>query len=54
MNLKGRDFISTQDWSKEELITALDKSAELKQKFKDGIPHRELQDKTLASSKNEE
>lgn len=46
MNLKGRDFISTQDWSKEELIVALDKSAELKQKFKDGIPHRELQDKT--------
>jgi len=46
MNLKGRDFISTQDWSKEELIAALDKSTELKQKIKDGIAHRECQDKT--------
>lgn len=46
MNLKGRDFISTQDWTKEELEAALDKSIELKQKFKNGIPHRELPDKT--------
>ena len=46
MDLKGRDFISTQDWSKEELIAALDKSAELKQKFKNSIAHRECPDKT--------
>lgn len=46
MNLKGRDFISTQDWTKEELIHALDKTEELKHKFKNGVPHRELPDKT--------
>jgi len=46
MDLKGRDFISTQDWSKAELEWALQKSAELKDKFKKGIPHRELPDKT--------
>jgi len=47
MNLKGRDFISTQDWTKEELEMALDKAEELKQKFKNGISHRELPDKTV-------
>jgi len=46
MDLKGRDFISTQDWTKEELEVALKKAAELKEKFKNGIPHRELSDKT--------
>ena len=46
MNLKGRDFISTQDWSKEELEFTLAKSIELKDKFKNSIPHRELPDKT--------
>lgn len=46
MNLKGRDFISTQDWTKEELEVALDKADELKLKFKNGIAHRELPDKT--------
>ncbi|HGY55082.1 MAG TPA: ornithine carbamoyltransferase [Caldithrix abyssi] len=46
MNLKGRDFISTQDWKKEELLYALDKADELKRKFKNGEPHRELADKT--------
>lgn len=46
MDLRGRDFISTQDWSKAELEQALQKSAELKDKFKKGIPHRELPDKT--------
>jgi ornithine carbamoyltransferase len=47
MNLKGRDFISTQDWTKKELLSALDKAADLKKKFKQGIPHRELPDKTV-------
>jgi len=46
MNLKGRDFISTQDWTKEELIYALEKAEELKAKFKNGESHRELPDKT--------
>ncbi len=46
MNLKGRDFISTQDWKKEEIEFVLKKAADLKHKFKNGIPHRELPDKT--------
>jgi len=46
MDLRGRDFISTQDWTTDELLAALDKSSELKQKFKNGISHRELPDKT--------
>jgi N-acetylornithine carbamoyltransferase len=46
MNLKGRDFISTQDWNIEELEAALDKAVDLKNKFKNGIAHRELPDKT--------
>lgn len=46
MDLKGRDFISTQDWSRDELLFALDKATELKGKFKQGVPHRELPDKT--------
>lgn len=46
MNLKGRDFVSTQDWTKEELVVALDKAEELKNKFKNSVPHREIPDKT--------
>ena len=45
--LKGRDFISTADWSVDELGTALDVSAELKALFASGRPHRLLPDKTL-------
>lgn len=45
--LMGRDFISTADWTKEELGRALDVSAELKAAFKAGRPHRLLPDKTL-------
>ncbi len=46
-SLKGRDYISTQDWSNAEIDIALDVATDLKQKFKDGIPHRYLQDKTI-------
>ncbi len=46
-NLKGRDFISTQDWSRQELQFALDTAADLKRKFKVGEPTRYLQDRTL-------
>ncbi len=45
-SLKGKDYISTQDWSVDELELLLEKSAELKQMFKQGIPHRFLPDKT--------
>jgi ornithine carbamoyltransferase len=45
--LANKDFISTADWSIEELGAALDAAAELKKSFKEGRPHRLLEDKTL-------
>ncbi len=45
--LKGRDFISTQDWSDEEIELALRTARELKFMFKNNIPHRYLPDKTI-------
>ncbi len=47
MNLKGRDWITTQEWSVEEIQHLLDRSTELKRQFKAGEPHRLLADKTL-------
>jgi ornithine carbamoyltransferase len=46
-SLSGRDFISTADWSVNELEIALDVAAELKDAFKSGDAHRLLEDKTL-------
>jgi ornithine carbamoyltransferase len=46
-SLAGRDYISTADWSTEELDEALDLSVELKRKFDAGEPHRLLQDRTF-------
>jgi ornithine carbamoyltransferase len=46
-DLTGRDFISTADWTVEELGAALDLSRELKEAFRNGEPHRLLVDKTL-------
>jgi ornithine carbamoyltransferase len=45
--LTGRDFISTADWSVEELGIALDAARELKDSFEAGESHRLLADKTL-------
>ncbi|CAN5589367.1 ornithine carbamoyltransferase [soil metagenome] len=45
--LSGRDFISTADWSVDELGVALDVARELKSGFEEGRPHRLLPDKTL-------
>ena len=45
--LKGKDYISTQDWSDDEIDVALETAAELKDKFKHDIPHRYLADKTI-------
>lgn len=45
--LKGRDYITTQEWGVEELQTLLDVSLKLKQERKSGIPHRLLVDKTV-------
>ena len=46
-SLAGKDYISTADWSVEQLSEALDVAAELKAAFKHGEPHRLLPDKTL-------
>jgi ornithine carbamoyltransferase len=46
-DLGGKDYISTADWSVEELGVALDVAGELKAKFKAGESHRLLPDKTL-------
>jgi len=46
-NLRGKDLITTQEWSREELDTAIELAEELKEKQKRGIPHRLLEGKTL-------
>jgi N-acetylornithine carbamoyltransferase len=46
-SLKGKHYISTQDWSDVEIELALEKSAELKFMFRNNIPHRFLPDKTV-------
>jgi N-acetylornithine carbamoyltransferase len=45
--LKGRDFLSTQDWSVDELETLFWLAARLKADRKAGVPTRLLEDKTL-------
>jgi len=45
--LRGKDWIETVDWSKEELETVLEVAKYLKIKFALGEEHRLLQDKTL-------
>ncbi len=46
--LRGRDFISDLDFSKEEVETVLDVAWDLKRKRALGVPHAYLRDKTLA------
>jgi ornithine carbamoyltransferase len=45
--LYGRDFITTQEWSKDEIEEALRLAVDLKNKKRQGIPHRLLTDKTV-------
>jgi len=47
MNLKGKDYISTQDWTDDEIEYLLKIASDLKYKFKMGVPTRILQDKTI-------
>ena len=47
MNLRGRDYIATQDWTTDELQYLIDRAGELKRQFKAGEPHRHLPDKTI-------
>ncbi len=47
-DLRGRDLISTQDWSKEEIETLLDVAWDLKRRRAMGEAHALLRDKVLA------
>jgi N-acetylornithine carbamoyltransferase len=47
-DLRGRDMITTQEWTKEEIDTVLDVALELKRKRALGQPHAYLRDKVLA------
>ena len=43
----GRDWITTEEWSGDELDVVLDVSSELKRKFRGRVPHRCLSDQTI-------
>ncbi len=45
--LRGKDLITFQDWTKQEIDMVLDVAQDLKRRFALGDPHRLLQDKTL-------
>jgi ornithine carbamoyltransferase len=47
-NLRGRDLIDLQEWTKEEVDTILDVAFELKRDRALGIPHPLLRDRVLA------
>jgi N-acetylornithine carbamoyltransferase len=46
--LRGRDMITTQEWTKEEIDTVMEVSQDLKRKRALGIPHAYLRDRVLA------
>ncbi len=48
MNLKGRDFLTLKDFTKEEINYLLDLSAEYKDKKKKGILHDDFRGKNIA------
>src|SRR5687768_18192219 len=47
-DLRGRDLITTQEWTKEEIDTVLDVALDLKRKRALGESHAYLRDKVLA------
>lgn len=47
-DLRGRDMITTQEWTKEEIDTVLEVALDLKRKRALGEPHAYLRDKVLA------
>jgi len=47
MDLRGRDWIVTQDWGTGEIQHLIDRASELKERFAAGEPHRLLPDKTV-------
>ena len=46
-HFKGRDWITTEEWSDPELDVMLDVASDLKRNFKGRIPHRHLPDQTI-------
>ena len=44
---KGRDWITTEEWTDGELEVMLDVAGDLKRKFKSRVPHRYLPDQTI-------
>jgi N-acetylornithine carbamoyltransferase len=46
--LRGRDMITTQEWTKEEIDTIIDVALDLKRKRALGVSHAYLRDKVLA------
>ena len=46
-NFRNKHFITTNDWTKQELDTVFDVAFDLKRRFAVGEPHRYLPDKTL-------
>ena len=47
-DLRGRDLITTQEWTRDEIDTLLDVAWDLKRKRAVGEPHALLRDKVLA------
>ncbi|MDJ0910542.1 MAG: hypothetical protein QNI99_15190, partial [Woeseiaceae bacterium] len=45
-HLKGRDWLMTQDWSVDEIETALDVADRLKAEFRSGVPTLHLPHKS--------
>ena len=46
-DLRGRDMITTQEWTKDEMDTVFDVAFDLKMKRAMGVPHATLRDKVL-------
>ena len=47
-HLRGRDMITTQEWTKDEIDTVIDVALDLKRKRALGEPHALLRDKVLS------
>ena len=48
LDLKGKSFLKLLDFTPEEIAGLLDLAADLKQKKKDGVPHKYLEGKNIA------
>ena len=47
-NLKGRSFLAEKDFTQEEFLSFIDLAGELKEKKKNGVPHRYMEGKNIA------